>query len=287
MPLTGSGTEASLQKITRDAVARFHATWFRPASATLVIVGDTTLAQIQPKLEKLFSAWAKGEAPKKTIGAAKAPASAAVYIVDRPGALQSVIFAGQLAPPKANPREIAIEGMNNVLGNQFSSRINMNLREDKHWAYGAYSFFYDARGERPFVTYAPVQTDKTKESLFEIAKELRGIRGEKPATDDELKFAKQTATLTLAGQWETGRAVADSLGQIVTYGLDERYFETYAGKVGALTLKDLADAAQLVQPERLVWVVVGDRAKIEAGVRELNLGPLRFLDADGNVLAER
>jgi zinc protease len=287
MPLTGSGSEASLAKITRDDVARFHATWFKPGSASLVVVGDTTLAEIQPKLEKLLAGWAKGEAPKKTIGAAKPPTTAAVYILDRPGALQSVIFAGEIAPPKANPKEIAIEGMNNVLGGQFSARINMNLREAKHWSYGAYSFFYDARGERPFVAYAPVQTDKTKESLAEIAQELNGIRGEKPATAEELKFAKQTATLTLAGQWETAHAVAGSLGEIVTYGLPDDHFTTYAAKVQALSLKDLADAAQLVQPGRLVWVVVGDRAKIEAGVRELNLGPLRFLDADGNPVAER
>ena len=286
MPLTGSGSEASLAKITRDDVARFHATWFKPGSATLVIVGDTTLAEIQPKLEKLFAGWARGEAPKKTIGAAKPPTAAAVYILDRPGALQSVIFAGQIAPPKANPKEIAIEGMNNVLGGQFSARINMNLREGKHWSYGAYSFFYDARGERPFVAYAPVQTDKTKESLAEIANELKGIHGDKPATADELKLAKQTATLTLAGQWETAGAVAGSLGELVTYGLPDDHFTTYATKVQALSLKDLADAAQLVHPDRLVWVVVGDRAKIEAGVRELKLGPLRLLDADGNPLPE-
>ncbi len=281
-PLTGSGSEASLQKITRDDAARFHATWFKPNNATLVVVGDTTLQEIQPKLEALFKGWAKSEVPKKNVGPAKAPAEATVYLLDRPGAVQSVILAGQTAPPKANPREIALEAVNNVLGGQFTSRINMNLREDKHWSYGASTFFYDARGERPFMAYAAVQTDKTKESLAEVAKELRGIGGERPATAEELAFAKKAATLTLAGRWETAEAVAASLRQIVTFGLEDRYFETYSGRVEALGLKDVHDAAQVVQPDRTVYVVVGDRAKIEAGVRELALGPVKLLDADGN-----
>ncbi len=283
-PLTGSGTAASVAKITRDDAEHFHATWFRPNNATLVVVGDTSLAEIQPRLEKLFATWAKGEAPKKNIGTARGPAATAVYILDRPGAQQSVIFAGQLAPPKANPKEIAIEAMNTVLGGQFSARLNMNLREDKHWSYGAYTFFFDARGQRPFFAYAPVQTDKTKEALAEVVKELTDVRGSKPPTADELALAKNTATLTLPGQWETADAVAGSLSQIVTYGLDEHYFDTYATRVAALGVKDLADAAQLVEPARMIYVVVGDRAKVEASVRELNLGPVKFLDADGNVL---
>ncbi len=283
-PLTGSGTAISLAKIAREDAARFHAGWFRPNNATLIVVGDTTLAEIQPKLERLFASWAKGEVPKKNIGAARGPAASAVYILDRPGAQQSVIFAGQLAPPKANPKEIAIEAMNNVLGGQFSARLNMNLREDKHWSYGAFTFFFDARGQRPFFAYAPVQTDKTKEALAEVVKELTDVRGSKPPTAEELALAKNAATLTLSGQWETAEAVAGSLSQIVTYGLDDRYFDTYATRVTALGVKDLADAAQVVDPARTVYVVVGDRAKVEAGVREQNLGPVKFLDADGSVL---
>jgi zinc protease len=283
-PLTGSGTTASVAKITRDDAVRFHATWFRPNNATLIVVGDTSLAAIQPRLEKLFAGWAKAAVPKKNVATATGPASAAVYILDRPGAQQSVIFAGQLAPPRANPKEIAIEAMNNVLGGQFSARLNQNLREDKHWSYGAFTFFFGARGQRPFFAYSPVQTDKTKEALAEIVKEMKDVRGSRPPTADELAFAKNSATLALPGQWETADAVAGSLGEIVTYGLDDRYFQTYAGKVAALTLKDLADAAQVVDPARMVYVVVGDRAKVEAGVRSLELGPLKLLDADGNVL---
>jgi zinc protease len=282
MPLTGSGTTDSVAKITRESAAKFHSTWFRPNNATLVVVGDTTLAEIQPKLEKLFAGWARADVPKKNVTAVKPAAHTTVYILDRPGAQQSVIFAGQLAPPKANPKEIAIESMNNVLGGQFSARLNQNLREDKHWSYGAFTYFFDARGERPFFAYAPVQTDKTKEAIVEVAKELKEVRGTRPPTADELALVRNSATLALSGQWETADAVADSLGQIVTYGLPEDYFQTYASRVTALTTKDLADAAQLVAPT--VYVVVGDRSKVEAGIRSLDLGQLKFLDADGNVL---
>ena len=112
--------------------------------------------------------------------------------MDRPGSIQSIIFAGHVALPKANPDEIAIESMNTILGGMFTSRVNMNLREDKHWSYGAHTILVGARGQRPFLAYAPVQTDKTKESMIEIAKELRGILGEKPVTADELSKVQAT-----------------------------------------------------------------------------------------------
>jgi zinc protease len=283
-PLTGSGTAASVSKLTRDDAQRFHNTWFKPNNATLIVVGDTTLAEIQPRLEKLFASWKTGDVPKKNVAVVPARTRAEVYLLDRPGAQQSVILAGQPAPPKANPQEVAIEAFNTTLGGAFVSRLNLNLREDKHWSYGAGSFFFDARGQRPFIAYAPVQTDKTKESLVEVAKELKAIRGERPVTAEELQFAKNERTLTLAGRWETAGAVAGSLGEIVRFGYDDRYFETYPGKVRALALGEVATAAKLLDPDRLIWVVVGDRSKIEAGIRELSLGELRVIDADGNVL---
>jgi len=283
-PLTGSGTTQSVSKLTRDDVQRFHATWFKPNNATLVVVGDTTLAEITPRIEKLFASWKVGDVPKKNLAAVEARTRTEVYLLDRAGAQQSVILAGQAAPPQANPQEVAIEAFNTSLGGAFVSRLNLNLREDKHWSYGAGSFFFDARGQRPFIAYAPVQTDKTKESLVEVAKELKAIRSERPVTADELKFAKEKRTLTLSGRWETADAVAGSLGEIVRFGYDDRYFQTYPAKVQALTLGDVAAAAKILDPDRLIWVVVGDRAKVEAGIRELNLGELRVIDADGNVL---
>jgi zinc protease len=169
-PLTGTGTTASVSKMTRDDLAKFHDTWFKPSNGTLVVVGDTTLAEVTPKLEKLFAGWKPGNVPKKTVKTVNLPAKSVVYLIDKPGAQQSVIVAGVVAPPEGNPKEIAIEAMNDGLGGNFGARLNMNLREDKHWSYGARMQFWDARGQRPYLAIAPVQTDKTKESLVEMNK---------------------------------------------------------------------------------------------------------------------
>jgi zinc protease len=288
LPLTGSGTIESVGKITRDTLVKFHGDWFKPSNATIVVVGATTLADIKPRLEKLFAAWKPGAAPVKNLRSVVLPASQAVYVIDRPGAEQSVILAGHAAPPKANPDEIAIEAMNAILGGQFTSRLNMNIREDKHWSYGAQTLFWDARGQRPFIAFAPVQTDKTKESILEIQKELRGILGEIRVTDDELGAAKNALVLTLPGQWETMAAVGGSLQQMVAYGLPDDYFDTYSAKVGALGVADIARAAKAsVHPESVVWVVVGDRQKIEPGLKALGLGEIRLLDTDGKPKAAR
>jgi zinc protease len=139
----------------------------------------------------------------------------------------------------------------------------------------------DARGPRPFLVYAPVQTDKTKESLAEISKEFRGILGDRPATAEELAKVKTTETLRLPGSQETIAQVSGSIEELVRYDLPDNYHETYASKVRELTLADIGKAAaEVVHPNNLVWVVVGDRAKIEAGVRELNLGEVQVLQAE-------
>jgi zinc protease len=284
LPLTGSGYRTSVEKIGRDDVVRWHSTWFKPGNATLIVVGDTTLGEIRPKLEAAFAGWPGGSVPKKNVAPVEVKAPEAIYVYDRPGALQSTILCGHAAPPRANPEEIAQEVMNTVLGGQFISRVNMNLREDKHWSYGAGTLFWDARGPRPFLAYAPVQTDKTKESVRELLKEMRGIQGEHPVTADELKSAQDSITLSLPGRWETSQAVIGSIADIVTFGFDDRYFDGYAGKVRATSLADVAAAARVVQPDKLVWVIAGDRAKIEPGLRELGLGPVKAIDGDGNVL---
>jgi len=287
-PLTGSGTEESVTRMRRDDLVRFHRTWFKPNHATLVVVGDIALAEIQPRLARLFSRWPGGDVPQKNVGTVADQTRPLVYILDRPGAEQSIIFAADLAPPKANPHEYAIEAMTSLLGGQFTSRVNMNLREAKHWSYGAFTLVWDARGQRPFIAYAPVQTDKTKESMIEVDRELRGILGPRPVEADELAKAQANLTLTLPGNWETMDAVQGSLEQLVTYGLDDHYYETYAQRVRALTIPDATTAAQdAIRPDHLVWVIVGDRSKIEAGIRELNFGEVRFLDADGKPLASR
>jgi zinc protease len=281
LPFTGSGYEDTVSKMERQALVKYHDTWFKPNHATLIVVGDTTLDEIKPLLEARFKGWAKGDVPKKNLAQVDVPAKPVVYIVDRPGSLQSVILAGHVAPPTNNPDEIAIQTLNTILGGSFTSRLNMNLREDKHWSYGAGSFFVDARGQRPFLAYAPVQTDKTKESVAEVAKELKDILSGRPATEEELAKAKDNQTLTLAGQWETANAVGGSLTDIVRYGLPEDYYATFPTKVRALNVGNLSGASKVLHPDRMIWVIVGDRAKIEAGIRELNLGEVRYLDADG------
>jgi zinc protease len=282
IPLTGSGTEESVSKLRRDDIVQFHRTWFKPNNASLIVVGATTLAEVTPKLERLLGGWRPGEAPKKNIGQVAQQPRSAVYLIDRPGSEQSIIFAGHVAPAKRNPREIALLTMNEILGGSFTSRVNMNLREDKHWSYGAFSLLFDARGQRPFIVLAPVQTDKTKESLTEVANELRAIAHSRPVTPEELAKAQANLTLSLPGQWETIGAVGASIEEIVRFDLPHDYYSTFAPSVRALQVADLASAAtETIQPDKLVWVVVGDRSKIEPGIRELNLGPLQLLDADG------
>ena len=281
-PLTGSGTQESVSKLTRADMEKFHQTWFKPNNATLVVVGDTTMAEIQPKLEKLFANWKRGDVPQKNIGTVAVAQKPAVYIIDKPGAAQSVILTGVIAPPKSNPQEIAIETMNTILGGAFISRLNMNLREDKHWSYGASSLLPASRGQRMFIAFAPVQTDKTKESMVEVAKELKDVTKDRVITADELAMAKSNLTLALPGSWETANAVGGAIGDMVRFNLPADYYETYAGKVKSLVLNDMNQAAlEVVRPNNLIWVVVGDRAKIEKGIRELGYGEVRFMDADG------
>ncbi len=284
VPFTGSGTEASVARLTRDDLVKFHKTWFKPGNATLVVVGDTTLAEIRPKVEKLFRAWPKGAVPAKRIATVPVEARSVVYIIDKPGAAQSVVFCGHPAPPSADPDAIAIETMNDILGGDFVSRINLNIREDKHWSYGAASLLLGARGQRPFLVYAPVQADKTKETMVEIRGELEGILGPKPITRDEFTNTKTNKVLGLPGRWETMAAVQASLGEIVRYGLPDDYFQKYSARVQGLTMDDLAKAAKkTVRPDAAVWVVVGDRAQIEPRIRELGYKEVVVIDADGNV----
>jgi zinc protease len=282
-PFTGSGTAASVGKITRDDVVKFHEVWFQPNNATLVVVGDTTLAEITPKLEKVFAGWNSGESPRKNVAAVQLPAKSVVYIVDKPNAEQSVIIAANIAVPPNTPEELAIQAMNDVLGGTFSSRLNMNLREDKHWSYGASSFVLGARFQRPFLAFSPVQTDKTKDSLMEMNKELRAILSDRPVTPQELARTQANETLSLPGSRETLDAVGVSVTTILDSRWPDDYYNTMSGKIRALKTGDLDVAAkQVVHPDNLIWIVVGDRAKIEAGIRELNLGEIHFIDANGN-----
>jgi zinc protease len=283
LPFTGTGTETSVSKMTREDLARFHDTWFKPNNAILLIVGDTTLAEIKPVLERLFASWKTGDVPKKTVPQVRQPEKNVVYLLDRPGSGQSVIFGAQLAPPENDPDAIPLDLVNDVFGGTFSSRINMNLREDKHWSYGVFSFLPSALGQRPYLSLSPVQTDKTKESLAELVKEYNNVAGGKPISAEELKDAQTNETLGLPGNFETVQQLAGAYGNILEYNLPEDYYNTFTQKALALTPDGAnAMAKRFIQPDHLIWVVVGDMSKVEAGIRSLNLGDVRKIDADGN-----
>ena len=282
-PLTGSGTEASVERITRQTLLDYHETWFRPNNAAMVVVGDTTMAEIKPKLEKLFARWKPADVPVKNIGKVSGLDSDRIYIVDRPDAVQSIVIGGNLAPAIVEGNEIAVETMNEILGGSATSRIYMNLREDKSWAYGAFTVLIDTKGQRPYFAFAPVQTDKTAPTMTEIKRELTEYLGSNPATDEELAKVQANNTLSLPGRWETAGAVLRDLTELLAYDLPDDYWDEYADQVRGLNLQEINKAAkEVIQPDRLLWIVVGDRSKIEAEIRELELGEISIIDADGN-----
>jgi zinc protease len=286
--MTGSGTEASVAATTRDDLVKFHSTWFKPNNATLIVVGDTTLDEIRPKLDKLFAHWLPGDVPKKTLSAVARPARPRVFLIDRPGSEQSTIIAGDLVPPKTPDDDIAIDAMNDILGGAFTSRINMNLREDKTWAYGADTDVVDTQAQRPFLVIAPVQADKTAEAMVEIRREIGDFVGKRPPTAQEVATSKNGSTLTLPGRWETARAVARDIAALVRFRLPDDYWGRYAELVSRLTVGEVdAVAKRLLDPDRLTWVVVGDRAVMEAKVKALGFGEIAIIDADGKPVAPR
>lgn len=276
-------TEADVSALTPEDLRSYHDLWFRPDNATLVVSGDTTLAKVLPMIEAHFGAWKQNKAPEKHI-AAVAAVPPAIYLIDKPGAQQSVIVAASTAPPRADSGDIAIRLMNSALGGSFTSRLNMNLREAKHWSYGAGSFLMYARGPSVLGAYASVQTDKTADALAEMRKELVDIVTSRPVTPDELTLAQKDFTRSLPGRWETNWSVADSVGEIAGFGLRDDYYETYAQRVHDLGIADVNAAARtVVRPEAFTWIVVGDRLKVMPGLSKSGL-PVRCIDTDAKPL---
>ncbi|HEY8508384.1 MAG TPA: pitrilysin family protein, partial [Steroidobacteraceae bacterium] len=286
-PFSGNGFEKTVSEITPADLREFHRRWMRPDNATLLVVGDTTLEQIQPLLEKYLGGWkAPAEPlPKKNLSQVERPHTPRVFLVDRPGAEQSVIYAGYAGPSRSDPDYIALTTANTVLGGNFISRLNMNLRETKHWSYGAYSSLVTAEGPGAFIVRAPVQTDKTAEAMQETLKELRDILGARTASEDEIEFARNSIALALPGSNETANDVAGSYSDIIIYGLPDTYWNDFVRDINALTPQQVAEATKkLIHPDSLTWVVVGDLSRIEDSVRKLNFGEVRVLDAEGNVV---
>jgi zinc protease len=284
-PFTGSGTEAALSKATRDDLLKYHRTWFRPNNATLLVVGDTTADQVKPLLEKAFKGWTAGEVPKKNVATVQPPGKVSVYLLDRPGSLQSVIVGAQVARPKDAEELVQMQLVNNVLGGMFNSRMNMNLREDKHWSYGVYSQLRAALGQRPLLSISAVQSDKTAEAMKEVINEYAGVAGARPITAAELKQAQDRETLALPGRFETTQQLSTAYANVVQYRLPEDYYTRFTPTALALTPEQAnALAKRFVLPGQQVWVVVGDMSKVEAGIRALNVGEVHRIDADGKIL---
>jgi predicted Zn-dependent peptidase len=237
-----------------------------------------------PKLERAFANWKRGEIPAVNIGLPPAREKATVYIVDKPGAAQSVLMIGQVGQPRSTPDYFPLIVMNTMLGGQFTSRVNMNLREDKGYTYGARTAFDYRRGAGPFMATAGVQTAVTKESVYEFLKELRGIRGERPVTPEELDFSKQAITRGFPRTFETPEQIANRLTDVVVYNLPDDYFNNYIARVRAVTVDDINRVAnRYLDPSRMAILVVGDRKVIEPGLRSLtDVGTtITFVDPEG------
>jgi len=287
IPFTGSGTEEAIRSLTPADLAAFHRDFYRPDNARIIVAGDTSLEAIIPELDRVFGDWQapSGAIPKKNIATVKAQAKPRVFLIDRKDSPQSLIMAGLLAPSTRAPEYLEVQTANGAFGGTFTSRLNMNLREDKRWAYGASSMIQDAIGQRPLMMYASVQTDKTAESAAEVLKEVRQIAGDKPLTQAEIDKIKEQRVRALPGAYEATSAVLTALVGNQLYGRPDDYVATLKQKLEGLDdAKVQATAKALYRADALTWVIVGDLSKIEQPVRDLKLGEVKVIDADGKVL---
>ena len=275
------GTGATIAAFTPDDLRAFYAGTFRPANTTLLVVGDVAPDRVMPLLESSFGSWTAqtGAAAHATLPAAPEPARREIYLVDKLDAAQSQVRIGWIGVPRSTPDYFPIQVMNTILGGSFSSRLNMNLREKHGYAYGAGSGFDMRASAGPFAASAGVQTDKTAESLKEFFNELNGIL--QPIPPDELARAKNYVALRFPGGFETTGDISRKLEDALVYHLPDTYFSQYVQSIQAVTAADVQRVAQkYIQPGRFVVVVVGDRKKIEPGIRALNLGPIKIVTID-------
>lgn len=279
------GDEKSVSAITRDEIQKFYNTNYHPNNATLIIVGDTDAKTMMPKLEKAFGKWEAGEAINAEPPATKVFDKPGIYIVDKPGAAQSVISIGQIGVPRNNADYFPLTVMNSILGGQFTSRVNMNLREDKGYTYGARTSWAFRKGAGPFEASADVQTAVTKESVVEFLKELNGIRGDIPLTDTELEYSKQSLIRRFPSGFETVGQISGQLSNLVVYGLSDSYFNDYIRNIQAVTAKDVNRVAnKYLTPDKMAILIVGDRSVIEPKLKEIDgLGDnIHYLDTSGS-----
>ncbi len=276
-----NGTEASAGALARDGVQRFYDTYYRPNNARILFVGDITLAEARRLVAERFGAWAAGDVPALTGADAPAPAPRTFYLVDKPGAAQSVVRIGHVGIARDDPDYHAIQVLNTILGGSFTSRLNQNLRETHGFTYGASSGFLARRLPGPFIAQASVVTAKTDSSLIEFFRELRRIR-DSIVPGEELAKAKAYLTLGLPGDFETTEGTAGRLGELWQSDLPLTWYRDYARRINAVTAADVQRVARRhIRPDEFAVVVVGDRNQVEAAIQGLREGPVSLRDLWG------
>jgi predicted Zn-dependent peptidase len=251
------------------------------------VVGDTTPAAAKAAIEKGLAAWTKGGV-KASFAYPKLPQLQAsrIYLVDKPGAAQSVVNIGLPGPPRGTPDYFPLQVLNTILGGQFQSRLNANIREEKGYSYGVNSSFGYGKGPGAFRTGGSIVSANTDAALIEFMKELKGVNGEKPITDEELKTAKESLIQGLPARFSSVSSISNSITSLTVQGLPDDYYQTYAAKVSAVTKEDLLRVAKkYINMGHLAIVIVGDRSKIEPTLKAINIAPITILDVDGNPAA--
>ena len=276
------GTSASVKSIMRDDLAGFWSAHYGPQTAALVLTGDITEKEAREQADKYFGVWKDTSAVAVTSVPEATTPERKVIIVDKPGAPQTVLLAFGLGVPRSTPDYPSILIMNDVLGGLFSSRINMNLREQHGYTYGAFSGFAFDRFGGPLYAGAQVRTDVTAPAAKELFSELDRITTE-PPTAAELKLAQDSQMRSLPGQFETAKGTSQRMGQLFVYKLPDNYYAAFPAELAAVKPQQVTQAAvDHIHPKQMIVVAVGDRAKIEPGLKELNLGPIEYRDASGN-----
>ena len=279
-PLTGSGTPEAIESITREDLVTFHKTWLRPDNAQLTVVGDVTREEIEKLLNDTLGEWRtpRDDLPTLDIPTVERPQKARVFLLDRPGAQQSYIMAGLVMPPWKPEGAEAFDAMASAIAGKFTSRLNMNLREDKHWSYGARAVSMDTESQRPYIVFAPVQTDQTAPAMREMLKEFREYLGKRPIKETELKDYQDDEVLKQSARFQTKVQLLSSIAWQVEKGLSPDYIAEYPQRVSALTTEQVEAAAkEYLAPDQFTWVVVGDLSKIQKGIEELGIGPVEVL----------
>ena len=280
-----AGDEETIDKLSREDLQRFYQTFYRPNNAALIVVGDVEPEAILAKLENALTDWLPSEIPSVVLPKAPTREHAAIYLVDKPGSAQSVINIGQIGVERRTPDYFALQVMNSLLGGQFTSRLNMNLREDKGYTYGARTGFEYRLGAAPFAATTSVNSSVTREAIDEMLKELTEIRSSRPITESELEYNKQSLIRRYPANFETAGQISGQLAGLVVYDLPDSYFNDYAANIAGVTVADANRVAQkYLEPEKMAILVVGDRQTIEPKLREIKNLELKFIDSEAQPL---